>query len=80
MNGEVDVFVKPSEPVYLSVPAPVRLWKAGAEYQDPEEHVPFGSDDKLFQLERQPDETCAVLMGEKADQVRSLSWQFKVHS
>lgn len=73
LNGEVDVLVKPGEPVYLSVPAPVRLWKAGAEYQDPEEHPPFGSDDKLFQLERQSDETCAALMGDKADQGRTTT-------
>ena len=70
MGGELDVGVEFNGPALLSMPAPVRLWKVGHGPEDAEAHAPFGTDDKVFRLERWSDETCAALARDEQERTR----------
>jgi hypothetical protein len=70
MGGELDVGVEANGPALLSMPKPVRLWKPGQGPEDAEARAPFGTDDKLFRLERWSDETCAALARDAQERAR----------
>jgi len=70
MGGELDVGVAFNEPALLSMPKPVKLWKIGHGPEDPEARPPFGTDDKVFRLERWSDETCAALPRDAQERAR----------
>ena len=72
-GGHFDITTQSQSTILLSIPESVRLWDPSASDDSPSDDPPkgadFGSDDKLFRLDRAPLAECEPLMSddEKAD-------------
>jgi hypothetical protein len=60
-GGAIDVKVKDANSVLVSIPYGARTWDAESE-EEPPENARFGSDDKLFRLDRADMKTCLPLI------------------
>jgi hypothetical protein len=50
-GGQIDVSLKDAKSVLVSIPAGARIWRAGSN-DDSDQRKRFGSDDKLFRLDK----------------------------
>ena len=65
-GGSIDVALKNAQSVLVSIPEGARIWKAGASSEN-DESQRFGTDDKLFRLDRTKLTDCLSLAGEDDD-------------
>ena len=69
-GGAIDVALKTDGAVLVGIPAGARLWKPGADNPDDNFHGAFGSDDKLFRLDRVALGECLPLAVDKDERAR----------
>jgi hypothetical protein len=69
-GGSIEVSLKDNGSVLVGIPAGARVWRPGAPDSDTG-HGGFGSDDKVFRLDRASLRLCASL-GEKEDRATLL--------
>lgn len=64
-GGQIDVSVKDAKSVLLSIPNGAAIWDPNSDDQAPEAR--FGSDDKLFRLDRTKLTDCLALVSDEED-------------
>ena len=72
-GGAIDVTLKGDGNVLVGIPAGARLWKPGSDNPDDNVHGAFGSDDKLFRLDRAALDQCLPLAADKNEKARLKS-------
>ena len=72
-GGAIDVTLKTDGNVLVGIPAGARLWKPGSDNPDDNVHGAFGSDDKLFRLDRAALDQCLPLAADKNEKARLKS-------
>jgi hypothetical protein len=80
-GGSIDVSLRESDAVMISIPDGARLWRPGAS-DTPEQSGPkFGSDDRLFRLSRTDLQDCLNLAPDTSGRaaLRAQSKRLKVH-
>ncbi|HEY6259368.1 MAG TPA: hypothetical protein VIY51_26615 [Xanthobacteraceae bacterium] len=51
-GGQIDVSIKDAKSVLVSIPAGARIWRAGSGVGENDRRKRFGSDDKVFRLDK----------------------------
>jgi hypothetical protein len=69
-GGRLDVAMKDAKSVQVSIPAHVRIWRAGSE-NDSDQSRRFGADDKVFRLDKAALTDCLSLAAD-ADEKAAL--------
>jgi hypothetical protein len=72
-GGAIDVTLKTDGNVLVGIPAGARLWKPGSDNPDDNVHGAFGSDDRLFRLDRAALDQCLPLAADKNEKARLKS-------
>jgi len=69
-GGAIEVTLKTDGNVLVGIPAGARLWKPGDDNPDDNVHGAFGTDDKLFRLDRANLSECLPLAVDKDERAR----------
>ncbi|WP_146126952.1 hypothetical protein [Labrys okinawensis] len=64
-GGAIDIRLKDDKSVLVAIPDGARIWKAGSDSEDSDERKRFGTDDKLFRLDRTALTDCLSLVGDE---------------
>jgi hypothetical protein len=65
-GGSIDVAIKDAKSVLVSIPAGARIWRAGS-VNDSDQRKRFGSDDKVFHLDKTALTECLRLADDNAE-------------